>query len=141
MAGFRLYHTALKSILASYERWKQSSIWMVIFCLFVWFLCIYFSCYSIRLFISQFFYATSQAKQFVFITHRVTFSSIMRARYMCIVLWKFLEKAILQKYKTFLAFLLFIANEMDVISLVLLQKQFRFSINEWWIYFLFQMQS
>lgn len=41
---------------------------------------------------------------------------------MCIVLWKFLEKAILQKYKTFLAFLLFIANEMDVISLVLLQK-------------------
>lgn len=41
---------------------------------------------------------------------------------MCIVLWKFLDKAILQKHKTFLAFLLLIANEMDVISLVLLQK-------------------
>ena len=41
---------------------------------------------------------------------------------MCIVLWKFLDKAILQKYNTFLAFLLFIANEMDVIFLVLLQK-------------------
>lgn len=40
---------------------------------------------------------------------------------MCIVLWNFPDKAILQKYKTFLAFLLSIANEMDVISIVLLQ--------------------
>lgn len=34
----------------------------------------------------------------------------------------FPTKPFLQKYKTFLAFLLFIANEMDDISLVLLQK-------------------
>lgn len=94
---------------------------MVFFCLFV---CFYVSILDATLFVCLLvsFLCDILSKVFVFITHRVTFSSIMRARYMCIVLWKFLDKAILQKYKTFLAFLLSIANEMDVISLVLLQK-------------------